>query len=133
MSHSQSQNVYIEPCNILLSYLHLPISRFQPIYAGAFPFSCASIFLLAAKIISSLLFCKFICLSFLSALHAFFGVSSCAGSSVCANFEDKLYLVIRSGCVGFVAGRAAVVAVRGAAAGAGVGKLKDGGAYITPH
>lgn len=68
-----------------------PISR---IYAGALPFSCASIFRLAARIISSLLLCRFICLSFLSALHAFFGCSSAAGSE--DSFEDKLYLVIRS-------------------------------------
>jgi len=97
------------------------------IYAGAFPFSCASNFRLAAKIISSLLRCKFICRSFLSALHTFFGAASFSGSSLCASFSDRLYRVIRSGCAGFAAGRADATRVR--AAGAGVGMLKLGGAW----
>lgn len=73
----------------------------------------ASIFLLAARIISSLLFCRSACLSFLLELHACapacfcFDISLAAWSSssrstACssANFAFRLYLVIRSGWVG---------------------------------
>lgn len=96
-------------------------------YAGAFPFSIASIFLLAAKIISSLLLCKFACRSFLSVLHAFaFNRSPSPSPAAWSSFPDKLYRVIRSGCEGFAAaGLAGVVVVV-----AGVGRLNDGGAKV---
>jgi hypothetical protein len=95
----------------------------------AFAFSCASSFLRAAKIISSLRLCRFACLSVLSALHDFaFGCSSCAGCSGRLSLEDRLYRVIKSGCVG-LAGVAAARAGVGAVRGAGVGIWKDAGAY----
>lgn len=67
-----------------------------------FAFSFPSSFLRAANIISSLLRCRFACLSFLSCDQAFaFGESSAGGSPVAFNFDDRLYRVIRSGCDGF--------------------------------
>jgi hypothetical protein len=115
----------------IISYvpsIHLPALSppLRHAYAAApFPFSCASSFRLAARIISSFLFCIFFCLSFLSWLHALaFGCSSATGSTW-LNFEDRLYRVIRSGCAGFAD---IVAARRGVAAGVGVGIWKDGGA-----
>lgn len=98
-----------------------------PHYAGAFPFSAASIFLLAANIISSLLLCRFACLSFRSALHAFALGFSSDTSSTCSNLDAKLYLVIRSGLLGFGALDApgAAVGVRDAG---GEGIVNEGGA-----
>jgi hypothetical protein len=99
-----------------------------PIYASvldALPFSCCSNFRLAAKIISSLLRCRFNCLSFLSALHALGFACSVASSSVCCSFDARLYRVIRSGWDGF-AGATGLVGV--GTAGRGVGTLNDGGA-----
>lgn len=58
----------------------------------AFSFSCASIFRRAASIISSRRRCRFACLSFLSADHAFgFAAESDAtGSEIAPNFDTRL-------------------------------------------
>lgn len=92
----------------------------------AFAFSFSSNFRLAARIISSLLFCRLDCLSFLSWLHAFaLGCSSGARSDVCDSFDDRLYRVMRSGCTFFATG----TGVRaGTAAARGAGGANDAGA-----
>lgn len=111
-----------EPC-IFQRTQHTSLYTAAP---EAFAFSCASSFLRAARIISSLRRCRFACLSVLSVLQAFdFGCSSCAGCDASEIFADRLYLVIRSGCEG----RAGVAAGRtGAGEARGPGIWKDGGA-----
>lgn len=60
-----------------------------------------AIFFLAAKIISSLLFCRRDCLSSLLKLQPFFPDASSPPSVACtSSFSFKLYLVIKSGCEG---------------------------------
>lgn len=90
----------------------------------------ASIFLLAARIISSLLFCKSACLSFLLELQAapppcfcFDSRSSASRFSACssASLAFRLYRVIKSGWVGLEDW----IDVEEAAAGAGSGGWKD--------
>ena len=69
--------------------------------------SFASIFRLAARIISSLRFCRAVCRSCLLADHPCFElVSSCEDVSEIFTFEERLYLLIKSiGAVGaFVTG-----------------------------
>ena len=108
---------------------YFPSDVTQNLYAAApeaFAFSCASSFLRAARIISSLLRCRLACLSFLSALQAFFfGCSSCSVCGTWFSLEERLYLVIRSGCDGFT-GAAAALTGAGEARGAGI--WKEGGA-----
>lgn len=106
----------------------MPMQRF---HASAFasPFSCCSNFLLAARIISSLLLCRFACLSLRSALHDFaFGWSASESAELWLIFEVKLYRVIRSGCVGCCG---AGVALVGVAVERGSGTLNEGGAFAT--
>jgi hypothetical protein len=95
--------------------------------APAFSLSFSSIFLLAARIISSLLRCRFAWRSVRSWLHALaLGFSSSSAGASCPTFEARLYRVMRSGCAGFGAAGARA----GVAAGRGAGTVKDAGAYI---
>jgi hypothetical protein len=77
----------------------------SPCPASAASFAC--IFLRAAKIISSLLFCNSACLSLLFALHADFPPAMLVLSALSAPWSalailaERLYRVIRSGCDGF--------------------------------
>lgn len=68
----------------------------------------ASIFRLAARIISSRLFCSSDCRSSLLLLHAFLLAASPDDSSspccCCLTLSSRLYLWIRFGCAGFSAG-----------------------------
>lgn len=68
----------------------------------------ASIFRLAARIISSRLFCSSVCRSSLLLLHAFLPAASPVVSSspccCCLTLSSRLYLWIRFGCAGFSAG-----------------------------
>lgn len=67
----------------------------------------ASIFRLAARIISSRLFCSSDCRSSLLLLHAFLPAASPDSSSPCCcclTLSSRLYLWIKFGCAGFSAG-----------------------------
>lgn len=96
------------------TYLSIDISYTSPVSDTAWPaaFSAAtfaSIFFLAAKIISSRLLCNKACLSPLFWLHACLPPavpvldSGSASKSLFVIFEARLYRVIKSGCTGFEA------------------------------
>lgn len=89
-------------------------------------FAFSSIFLRAARIISSRLRCRLACLSFRSCDHFFCCCDSDEGSSGAElSFDFRLYRVIKSGCVGFEG-----VAARRVGRGCGCGGLKEGGGCI---
>lgn len=89
------------------SVVHLPQSQANQVDPGIAAFSAAilaSIFRLAARIISSLLFCSSDWRSSLLLLH-FLAAASSEDSSDCSlTLSSSLYLWIRLGCVGFSAG-----------------------------
>jgi hypothetical protein len=91
----------------------------------AFARSFSSIFLLAAKIISSLFLCRFDWRSLRSALQAFVLGFSSGDSGVWLSFDVRLYRVIRSGCDGLAAAATGLVGTTGAGA---AGCWNDAGA-----
>ncbi len=111
-----SINIISRDCNIFLAFLGpKPLNQVclpKPLSASAA--TLANIFLLAARIISSLLFCNKACLSLLFWLHACCllpGVlvvlalsepDASESASALAILETRLYRVMRSGWLGFV-------------------------------
>lgn len=91
----------------------------------AFALSFSSIFLLAARIISSLFLCRLDWRSVRSALHALVLGFSSAGSGVWLSFDVRLYRVMRSGCDGLAAAATGLVGAAGAGA---AGSWNDAGA-----
>lgn len=116
--------------------IHSPLVRPPPLLPPHHPpllsLSFSSIFLRAFSTISSLLRCKSACRSFLLLLHNGAGAASPSlpateGSPI---LDARLYLVIRSGCVGLASGAAegaADAVVKGGRTG-----WKDGGGYREP-
>ena len=127
-SSKRAPKCYQESSSISIpSFLLQPASAHHAEVPDVLAFSFSSIFLRAAKIISSRRRCRFACRSFLSCDHAFcFGCCSDVDvSGVDASFDARLYRVIRSGGDGFAGG----VAVREVGLERGSGGLKDGGGW----
>lgn len=96
------------PC-VLIPSLPFAPPYWDPVADAAFSAAIlASIFRLAARIISSRLFCSSVCRSSLLLLHAFLPAASPVVSSspccCCLTLSSRLYLWIRFGCAGFSAG-----------------------------
>jgi len=118
------------PCHPKQKPLHTPFTRPlpPPHHPPLLSLSFSSIFLLAFSTISSLLRCKSACRSFLLLLH---NGAVTASPSLPADgspiLDARLYLVIRSGCVGLFSGDVERVdAVKGGRTG-----WNDGGGYET--